>query len=163
MGTGPARHVRALAQRAVARVGRRDFLANAAVLVALVPGAGLLASYVLRFLVPGLGEPREEVLAERLSQLPIGDSRALPDVLGNDLIVVRMQDGGVRVFSSTCTHLGCRVQWDAVHGNFLCPCHMGRFDAAGNVLAGPPPTPLESFPARVDGDNVFVTVPVRRA
>jgi cytochrome b6-f complex iron-sulfur subunit len=163
MATRTTRHVRALAQRAAARLGRRDFLANVAVFAALVPGAGLLATYLLRFLVPGLGEPREEVLAERLSQLPVGASRALPDVLGNDLIVVRVQDGGVRVFSSTCTHLGCRVQWDAAHGNFLCPCHMGRFDAAGNVLEEPPPTPLESFPVRVDGDNVFVTVPVRRA
>ena len=142
---------------------RRDLLANLGVLFGLVPGAALALHHVFRFLIPTRKPREEEVLVGRLSGLAPGTSRPLEGVHGNSLIVVRLADGRVRAFSSICTHLGCRVQWDPVQGNFLCPCHMGRFDTDGEVIAGPPPTTLPSFPTRVDGDSVFVVVPVREA
>jgi cytochrome b6-f complex iron-sulfur subunit len=84
-------------------------------------------------------------------------------VHGNDLIAVRVGSREVKVFSSVCTHLGCAVEWDPIEGNFLCPCHMGRFDTNGEVIAGPPPTALPAYETKVDGDNVFVVVPVKEA
>jgi len=100
-------------------------------------------------------------LVGRLSTLAVGSSRLLKHVHGNDLIALRVADDEVRVFSSICTHLGCHVQWDPVAGNFLCPCHMGRFDTNGKVVEGPPPSPLPSFPTRLESGNIFVVVPVR--
>jgi Rieske Fe-S protein len=32
------------------------------------------------------------------------------------------------------------------------------YDVTGQVIGGPPPSPLQSLPARVDGDHVFVEV-----
>jgi len=142
---------------------RRDFLANVAVALTVIPSLGLGMWQALRFLVPSTTGRTEEVLVGNLIQLPQGSSRPLKSVYGNDLIAVRVGESDVRVFSSVCTHLGCAVQWDPQQGNFLCPCHMGRFDSSGNVIAGPPPAPLPSFPTRLDGDNIFVTVPVKEA
>jgi Rieske Fe-S protein len=59
-------------------------------------------------------------------------------------------DQTVHALSATCTHLGCRVRWDAKAARFRCPCHGGVFDAQGNVVEGPPPRPLDRVEARLD-------------
>jgi len=142
---------------------RRDFAANLLMLVTLVPGFGIAANYLLRFLVPEKSQRSEQVLVGNLEDLQIGTSRFLKAVHGNDLIAVRISRDEVKVFSSVCTHLGCRVHWDSVEGDFLCPCHEGRFNTNGEVIGGPPPTPLPAFPVKIDGNNLFVTVPIKEA
>lgn len=62
----------------------------------------------------------------------------------------------VKALSSTCTHLGCRVSWDAAEGVLRCPCHGGVFDRHGAVKAGPPPTPLAAIETRIEGSRVLV-------
>jgi nitrite reductase/ring-hydroxylating ferredoxin subunit len=57
--------------------------------------------------------------------------------------------------SAVCTHLGCVVAWQDQAGEFLCPCHGGRFSADGQVLGGPPPKPLETL--LVSGSKIFTT------
>jgi isorenieratene synthase len=61
-------------------------------------------------------------------------------------------------FDLRCTHQGCpvspRLVDDAVAG-FDCPCHGGRYDKDGNVLAGPPPRPLSQLP--IVNDQVALT------
>lgn len=66
----------------------------------------------------------------------------------------------VKVFSATCTHLGCQVLWDTAAKQFKCPCHGGVYAATGEVLDGPPPRPLDVVDARVEGsdDSVMVRV-----
>jgi menaquinol-cytochrome c reductase iron-sulfur subunit len=54
--------------------------------------------------------------------------------------------------SNICSHLGCRVRWVADQSEFFCPCHGGVFSKDGDVVAGPPPRPLDRFDVRdVDG------------
>lgn len=142
------------------RLRRRDFLANALMALALIPGFALAANHIRRYLVPAGKRAAEEILLTRLGDLPVGGSRTFRSVMGNDLLAVRMGERDVHVFSSVCTHLGCQVGWDSREKNFLCPCHMGRFDMSGAVLDGPPPAPLGSFTVRLDQDKVYVTVPV---
>jgi Rieske Fe-S protein len=64
----------------------------------------------------------------------------------------------VRALSATCTHLGCQVHWDTQARHFRCPCHGGVYDATGKVVSGPPPRPLASVDARVDGQDDAVLV-----
>lgn len=55
-------------------------------------------------------------------------------------------------FSGKCPHLGCGYKWRAhkVLGEvFLCPCHLSIYDAAGKVVDGPAPRPLDPLPIRV--------------
>lgn len=68
--------------------------------------------------------------------------------------------GDVRALSATCTHLGCRVSWNASTDHFECPCHKGAYDRDGRVVSGPPPAPLPPVAARVDaaGDEVHVEI-----
>lgn len=72
------------------------------------------------------------------------------------VFLVRTGDSKVTAFSSTCTHLGCRVSWNAGAKELQCPCHGGVFDTNGAVKAGPPPAPLARLAARIDGDQVLV-------
>jgi Rieske Fe-S protein len=66
----------------------------------------------------------------------------------------------VRALSATCTHLGCRVAYDAETERFACPCHGGYYDRSGRVVAGPPPSPLAPLEARADAERDEVTVRV---
>jgi cytochrome b6-f complex iron-sulfur subunit len=63
---------------------------------------------------------------------------------------------GLAAVSTTCTHLGCGVAWNAERKAFLCPCHGGVYGADGRVLAGPPPRPLAKAPLTVAGGRVTV-------
>ena len=59
--------------------------------------------------------------------------------------VWRKNEDEVKVFSNVCTHLSCRVKWDAEKEAYLCPCHAAIFDIEGNVQDGPPPSPLDMY------------------
>ncbi|NIU58009.1 MAG: Rieske 2Fe-2S domain-containing protein [Phycisphaerae bacterium] len=58
--------------------------------------------------------------------------------------------------SNVCTHLGCRVRWVDDQDQFFCPCHNAAFDKQGEVVAGPPPRPLDRFDVKVENDQLFV-------
>lgn len=62
------------------------------------------------------------------------------------------------VFSATCSHLGCTVNWNKDATEFQCPCHGGRFAEDGSVKDGPPPAGLERIPAEIRGGDVYVTL-----
>jgi Rieske Fe-S protein len=67
--------------------------------------------------------------------------------------VVRQPDKTFTVFNGRCTHLGCAYSWQTDQHQFACPCHAGVFSVEGNVLAGPPPRPLDTLETRIeDGD-----------
>ena len=55
-----------------------------------------------------------------------------------------------------CTHLGCIPAYIADDHKFLCACHGGEFDASGHEIFGPPPSPLEVPPFKVDGTTIVL-------
>lgn len=56
---------------------------------------------------------------------------------GEQLAVMRGQDGSLRALSAICTHMGCAVGWNHTDRTWDCPCHGSRFDEHGEVIAGP--------------------------
>ncbi len=74
------------------------------------------------------------------------------------LAVVRdaSSPSGLAAVSTTCTHLGCGVAWNAGRKAFVCPCHGGVYGADGRVLAGPPPRPLARAPLSISGGRATV-------
>ena len=72
------------------------------------------------------------------------------------VFLVKKGGSDVTALDSTCTHLGCRVSWDAETQELKCPCHGGVYDATGAVKAGPPPAPLARLTTRIEGDQVLV-------
>jgi cytochrome b6-f complex iron-sulfur subunit len=124
-------------------------------LYALFAAAGLggLGYGIHRFLAPGGGaaSPVEVPLAE----IQPGGT-VLFQYAGSPGILLQEEDGTFRAFSLVCTHLACNVVWKADRKEFYCPCHDGLFDAQGNVLSGPPPSPLERWPVQVKNDRIVI-------
>lgn len=75
---------------------------------------------------------------------------------GKPAVILQPSPGNFVALSAVCTHLGCVVAWQEQAGEFLCPCHAGRFSAEGQVLGGPPPKPLESLVVQLDGDQLRI-------
>ena len=88
-----------------------------------------------------------------LAELPVGGSKLIT-YAGSPAIVLRTPES-IKAFSLICTHLGCSVQWQEADQEFYCPCHDGRFDQFGEVIAGPPPVPLEEIPVKVEGETII--------
>ena len=66
------------------------------------------------------------------------------------VLVLRKSQNDVVVYSNVCTHLSCRVNWNADKKQFICPCHDGRFSLEGQVVSGPPPRPLDQYATKVE-------------
>jgi len=62
---------------------------------------------------------------------------------GKRVAAYRDAKGKVTTLSPVCTHLGCNIHWNDADSTWDCPCHGSRFQATGEVLAGPAETPLE--------------------
>ena len=75
---------------------------------------------------------------------------------GQPAVVLQPEPGQIVAFSAVCTHLGCIIQWQPEKGEFLCPCHAGRFRTDGKVLGGPPPAPLENLAVTLENDQILV-------
>lgn len=61
---------------------------------------------------------------------------------GQKVAGYRDDDGALHAVSTTCTHLGCQVHWNAAERSWDCPCHGSRFDPDGHILNGPATKPL---------------------
>jgi Rieske Fe-S protein len=61
---------------------------------------------------------------------------------GQMVAAYRDDEGVLSLRSATCTHMGCRVGWNAAERTWDCPCHGSRFSPYGQVIAGPAEAPL---------------------
>ena len=149
---------------------RRRFLSRAIAAIQLAVGGTLGAIVGGAILSPSFARRRENWLkAAALNDLPeneptpvtirVAREDGYAQVVDRQVVfLVRTGESQVRALSSTCTHLGCRVSWNADANLLQCPCHGGAFDSGGAVKAGPPPAPLATLATRVDGDQVLVRI-----
>jgi len=132
-------------------VGRRQFIQ----LGLFTVGAAWLGTWLQSRLFPPTNAIQEATpVSFQLSELPVGGAKAI--TYGGVSVLVLRTPESLRAFSLICTHLGCLVEWQKDKKEFYCPCHDGRFDEFGDVLAGPPPIPLEQYPVAVEGNTVTV-------
>jgi nitrite reductase/ring-hydroxylating ferredoxin subunit len=71
--------------------------------------------------------------------------------VGGRVIAVAVCAERVYAFDDACTHAQCSLSAGDVEGlTVVCPCHGGTFlMATGAVLSGPPPEPVQTYPARL--------------
>jgi Rieske Fe-S protein len=117
-------------------------------------GAAWAGTFVQSKLFPQASAQEAKPVEFSVSELPVGGVKYIT-YAGAPTIVIRTAES-VKAYSLVCTHLGCIVQWQEGNKEFYCACHDGRFDQFGEVIAGPPPVPLEQFPVSVEEDRVIV-------
>ena len=147
--------------------GRREFIKKALYAVLALLGLG--------FLVPGIRilTPAND-RAKELTWFPLAPEEDVPrqGVRKSELVYsvggkerkVRVfivsSPGGLKVLSATCSHLGCLVNYHREKGEFVCPCHGGRYNQDGKNIAGPPPAPLNALPVKIEGGMMLVGIKV---
>ena len=153
-----------------ASLDRRNFLVRAiaaihatmAATVAFILGATTLAPSFTRRGETWLQAAAFENLPENQPvpvTLRVTRSDGYSQVVDRTVVyLVRTGDDSVRALHSTCTHLGCRTSYDRKTKRILCPCHGGVFDVNGDVIGGPPPTPLPTLTTRIEDGQVLVQV-----
>jgi Rieske Fe-S protein len=122
-------------------------------LVVLGRGAGALLAVQGLGACGGSGESKPATEVD-LMAIPDG-GRLEIDHLGRP-VELRRTGSVVEARSLWCTHYGCVVHWDPSTGEYVCPCHDGRFDSRGRPIAGPPTAPLRLLAVSLTGDTVTI-------
>lgn len=126
---------------------------------------GSLAGSILTFLYPVIRyvipTKQAEAIIKKITAAKVGELApntykifkfgATPGIL------INTQDGKLKAFTAICTHLTCTVIYESDTESLFCPCHNGRFDLNGNVISGPPPSPLESYSVEISGDDIVIS------
>jgi len=75
--------------------------------------------------------------------------------------IVNRRGKEVKVFSSRCSHLGCRINRQ-MGSELVCPCHGSRYSTDGEILSGPAARDLEVLEYRADEKTkkYIITIPV---
>jgi len=101
--------------------------------------------------------PAPDIVVAAASSVPVGGAVAFTAADGNPAWVVHPSGDTFVAFSAVCTHLGCTVQYQQSTIEMFCPCHGGVYDARnGQVLQGPPPSPLPSIAVQVVNGQIRV-------
>lgn len=120
-------------------LGRRRFLALVGVGAAACSSAAVPPASV------------GDVAAGNVASLPVGSLR----VVAGEPVCIGRDARGVYAMTLTCTHVGCDIGETGTVSprGLVCGCHGGRFDANGNVVSGPPPSPLDHFDVTADSNG----------
>ena len=94
------------------------------------------------------------------STLDLEDGDVASYEVGDAYVAIACVAGSYYAFDDACTHRGCSLSEGELDGTTLvCPCHAGEFDVrTGEVLDGPPPDPVVTYPVRLSGDDVEIQV-----
>jgi len=142
-------------------LSRRHFV-QAGLGVAGVVYVGAIAYPVYRYLMSPAEQAAAlaavtEISLEK-SQLP-APGAALAFMFGiSAALLIHMKDGNLVCYNSTCTHLGCTVQYQPDQNRIYCACHGGTYDVAtGKNIAGPPPKPLTRYNVEVTDEAIIIS------
>lgn len=98
------------------------------------------------------------VLVAKANEIPVGQLK-LVEVQGRRLLICHT-DSGFYAIDDTCTHDDGPLADGWLEGNAIeCPRHGARFDVTtGKVLCLPAAMPMRSYPVKVEGDDIKVSV-----
>lgn len=104
------------------------------------------------------GAPRF-VRVGKIGEVPAGRAEVF-DVEDRKIAVYRLE-GTYYAIDDICTHDGGPLAEGEVEGDqVICPRHGARFSIkTGAALSYPAITPVESYPVRVDGEELYIGLP----
>lgn len=85
-----------------------------------------------------------EVPYKRISDLS-NDEGAVIAIDGHRKGAYKDKEGKLHIVDTTCTHIGCEVEWNDGDRSWDCPCHGSRFSYTGEVIEGPAEKPLQQY------------------
>lgn len=98
---------------------------------------------VAKHLIKGkLERPKEEI--DRLQK----NEACVTTIAGERVGVYKDHDGKIHAVDTTCTHMGCELNWNNAENSWDCPCHGSRFTYTGEILQGPAVKPLKKIPLK---------------
>ena len=147
--------------------GRRDFMGMALGACAAVGGVGAL------YAAKRSWDPLPSVKAAGFTTIDLSGAQAnkltVEKWRGKPIFVLKKSadmkkdprdivigDEHFHVSVGLCTHLGCIPAYEGDTHKFMCACHGGEFDVNGHQVFGPPPSPLEIPPFRIDGTKLVL-------
>jgi cytochrome b6-f complex iron-sulfur subunit len=133
-------------------IPRRKFMVMAAavaIFLALAEGLRITFAFLKPQETGGFGS---EFFPGSVADFPPG---SVTHVRKGRFYVIHGDDGLLAMYQQ-CTHLGCLVPWNDEEQVFACPCHSGRYNPMGEVIAGPPPRPLDLFQLEIINDELVV-------
>jgi len=155
-------------ERTEKQISRRTFLSyiNVAIggFIATVLGIPLVGAAVL----PALKQGQSNLVsAGAVTDFEVGQPKSVAvTVTTKDGWIQSQEDKGIwvikksesdfTVFNGRCVHLGCAYSWRADLKEFVCPCHGGTYTIDGQVIAGPPPRPLDTLQWTIDQGKLMV-------
>lgn len=92
---------------------------------------------VAKHLIKGKLEYTNDLVSELAT-----DEATVTRIKGKRTGVYKDQDDKLHMVDTTCTHLGCEVEWNSGDRTWDCPCHGSRFSYTGHVVEGPAERPL---------------------
>jgi menaquinol-cytochrome c reductase iron-sulfur subunit len=150
-------------------ISRRDFITLTTAAVGTIIGAAIGLPAIAYLIDPALktGSTEAWIPLGKLESFEIGKPSLSTftrskvngwekSVNSYGVFVLRKSQTEVAVFSNVCTHLSCRVNWQADKQQYICPCHDGRFGIDGKVVSGPPPRPLDTYETKVEDGTLSV-------
>ncbi|MCI6474369.1 MAG: ubiquinol-cytochrome c reductase iron-sulfur subunit [Mucispirillum sp.] len=105
---------------------------------------------IYKYLTPKV--KKDNYISVPLSSLPYKGAYLIKDKHTG----IIKDDNGIKVFSISCTHLGCVLNVE--NDKFICPCHGSIFDLSGNVLKGPALKPLKQLEYKIEKENIIVYI-----
>ncbi|WP_059104212.1 FAD-dependent oxidoreductase [Shouchella shacheensis] len=85
-----------------------------------------------------------EHVAEQVDELSPGQGTVIKHN-GKRAGAFRDDSGDLHLVDTTCTHMGCEVNWNHGDSTWDCPCHGSRFSYKGEVIEGPAKKPLKTL------------------
>lgn len=90
----------------------------------------------------------EKLIGGKISPLPDdveikpGEGKII-EANGQRAGAYRDEQGKLHIVDTTCTHMGCELNWNSAERTWDCPCHGSRFSYKGDVIEGPALRPLD--------------------
>ncbi len=94
-----------------------------------------------------------------LDEVPVGSLRAF-EVDGEPVCLANV-DGTIYAFTDNCTHISGPLSDGELSGCVLtCPWHLAQFDVrTGKVLRGPARQEVLTYPVKIDGQTILISLP----
>jgi glycine/D-amino acid oxidase-like deaminating enzyme/nitrite reductase/ring-hydroxylating ferredoxin subunit len=110
------------------------------------PSRKTISASAKNFMVENLNVA-EQLIDGKISSLPRdvnhnpGEGQII-EANGQRAGAYRDEKGTLHVVDTTCTHMGCELNWNSAEKSWDCPCHGSRFSYEGGIIEGPAVRPL---------------------